>query len=166
MRPDHDAPSPGDPLPLKGFFTQALFLRGQSGAELERRLGYSSGTLAAGWSLLFLDETLTADDILLRGYTHFSGGVPQGHLETPPDPRTAEKRLADEGYDLARIKARLVNEVLATEGPRRVAKVLSRRKAASYPVGSGVPQWELKNPKRFRVKAVIEAGAVYAGDYA
>lgn len=156
----------GESFHCAGFFTEARYLRGQSAAELERRLGYHDGRLTKGWWLLFLEEPLGAADFAFRGYTHFSGGVEQGHLDRPPDARTAEQRLADGGFDLPRMKTRLVDEVFRLDGWRRLAKALPVIGDGTYPAGSGVPQWELTRPKRFRVRAFVKPGTVYDGDYA
>ena len=78
---------------MTGFFTKALFLRAQPAAELERRLGYAAGRLAAGWWLLFLEQMPMAADFEFMGYSQMSGGVPRGHLH-PPGGMTAEQSSA------------------------------------------------------------------------
>ena len=74
--------------------------------------------------------------------------------------------MRDGGYDLLRMKERLVREVFTLEGPNRLAKALPVIRSGSYPQGSGVPQRVLTTPKRFRVAAFVKPGESYLGDYA
>jgi hypothetical protein len=156
----------GDVVLKGGFFTQALYLRGQSSAELERRLGYGAGRLAQGWRLLFMLDLPGVEDFEFRGYTHFSGGVVQGHLN-PPDKRTAEDRLRESGVDVLRSKQKVIREVFRLHGPNRLAKVIPVRTGTEYPPGSGIPQWTLVRgrEKRFEVAAFVAPGQLYNGNY-
>ena len=160
----------GDIVLKRGFFTKALSLRMQPSTEVERRLGYRSGRLAEGWWLLFMLDLPGVDDFEVRGYTHLSGGVTQGHLPRPPDSRTAEQRLRDGGFDLTRIKQNLIRDVFTLAGPNRLAKAIPVRGefgADDYPPGSGIAQWTLLpgHEKRFKVAAFIGPGQVYSGMY-
>jgi hypothetical protein len=160
----------GQPVHRSGFVTQALYLRGQEAHELERRLGYRSGRLAAGWWLLFLTKMPAPHEFEIAGYSHLSGGVAQGHLARPPDPRTMESRARDEGLDLARVKKGLIRDTFSVLGerPQRLAKVLpvaGEFGGADYPPGSGIPQWKLTKKLPFVVAAFVGPGQVYAGTY-
>lgn len=158
----------GEEQRMKGFFTKALYLRGRTATEVERRLGYRAGRLAEGWWLCFLLEMPVAAEFEVRGYSQMSGGVAQGHLPTPPDPRNAEQRLKGGGHDLSRIKAGLIADTFKLRGPDRLAKVIPARAAfgdMDYPPGSGIPQWTLIREKRFRVAAFVEPGKTYQGNY-
>jgi len=151
-----------------GYFTQAWYLRGQGACELENRLGFRTGRLGAGWWLLFMVEIPRLEEFEFRGHTHLSGGVIRGHLKNPPDPRTAEQRLKDEGYDLTRLKERTIAATFAVLGHKRLAKVVPVTPpfgAADYPVGSGIPQWELTMKKRFTVAEFVGPGETYQGNY-
>ena len=100
--------------------------------------------------------------------SYMSGGVIQGHLPSPQDTRHAEKRLEDDGYDLSKIKRRLVSSLFTLAGPNRLAKVipvLPEYGANDYPTGSGIPQWTLIKEMPFHVAAIVHRGQVYAGDY-
>lgn len=91
-----------------------------------------------------------------------------GHLKNPTDPRNAEQRLLDDGYNVPAMKDRLISEVFALDGPDRLAKVEPVRDEFGendYPAGSGVPQWTLSKPKQFKVAAFIKAGQTYLGNY-
>lgn len=154
----------------KGYFTKALFLRQQPTGEIERRLGFRAGRFSAGWWLLFLTEMPSPEDFELRGYTHLSGGVVQGHLPRPPDPRNSEARLRDGGVDLRKVKSGLIRDVFRLTGPERLAKavpVAAGTGEADYPPGSGFPQWELTaRALAFKVAAFVPAGQAYGGNYA
>ncbi len=152
----------------KGYFTKAGFLRGQPCAEIERRLGFRAGRCAQGWWLLFLTEMPRPEDFELRGYSQMSGGVAQGHLPRPPDPRTAEARMAGQGADLSRIKAGLIRDVFRLSGPDRLAKavpVAGGTGENDFPPGSGIPQWELTvRALAWQVAAFVPPGRTYDGN--
>jgi hypothetical protein len=155
---------------MSGYFTQAHYVRFQPAAELERRLGYRSGRLGEGWWLCFMMEMPATEDFEVRGFTQMSGGITQGHLASPPDPRNSEQRLKDGGYDLGRIKACLVAATFTLSGPKRLCKVVPVRGefgSEDYPPGSGIPQWTLlkSRPKRFKVAARVGQGEIYTGNY-
>ncbi|QZH74961.1 MAG: hypothetical protein JY451_15170 [Erythrobacter sp.] len=160
----------GDRVTKRGFFTKALYLRSQPSHELEQRLGYRTGRLSQGWSLLFMDDMLTETDFEFRGYSQMSGGVAQGHLPNPPDPRNSEQWLRDNNFDLPRLKQKIIREVFAYTGHERLAKVVplaGEFGEDDYPPGSGIPQWTIVRPKgvQFRVAAEIGPGMVYLGNY-
>lgn len=153
-----------------GYITKALYLRMQSPREVERRLGFRTGRLDQGYWLLFLEQRLVPSDFEFRGYTQMSGGVSQGHEDSPPDPRNAEQRLRDDGYDLLAMKERIVRDVFKYSGAERLAKVIPRARAfgdKDYPQGDGIPQWEITRTGgvRFRVAAALGPNEVYRGNY-
>jgi hypothetical protein len=123
---------------MKGFFTKALFLRSQPAAELERRLGYASGRLLNGWWLLFLLRMPTPNDFEFMGYSQMSGGIPQGHLH-PPGGLTAEQSLAKAGYNLVRLKQKVIMEVFrlsARNGWQKPVRADRRRDRPPIPQGA------------------------------
>jgi hypothetical protein len=151
-----------------GFFTNALYLRGQTSAEIERRIGYHPGRLAQGWYLLFLLQLPTPQQFEYRGYSYMSGGIVQGHLANPPDRRTAEQRLADDGFPLAQGKQGTIDRLFRLDGAQRLAKVTPVRGEFGrddYPAASGIPQWTLTVPLPFRVAAHVAPGQMYQGHY-
>ena len=152
----------------RGFFTKALYLRGVSSTEIENRIGYRSGRLSQGWHLLFLERMPNADDFEVRGYSHMSGGVPMGHLKSPPDPRNSEQRLRDDGHDLRKFKKSLIEGTFSLHGPDRLAKVIpvaGEFGANDYPPGSGIPQWTLIKDLPFRFIGTVNSGEKYLGNY-
>jgi hypothetical protein len=156
---------PGQSVEITGFFTKARFLRQQSAAELERRLGYAQGRLDKGWWLLFLEKMPTPKDFEFMGYTYMSGGVVQGHLRPGP---TAEQRLKAGNYDVFGLKRRAILQTFRLFGPERLAKVVpigGESGTMPYPPGTGFPQWRLVQPLPFRVWGSIGPGQVYSGDY-
>jgi hypothetical protein len=155
-------------VPMTGFMTKAIFLRGQSAAELELRLGYAPARLSGGYWLLFLEKMPTPADFEFMGYSQMAGGVPLGHLH-PAGGLTAEQSLGTQGFDMTRLKDRVIRETFRLAGPHRLAKVLPLDPAAGpmpYPPGSGIPQWKIIGAGLpFRVVQRIGPGEVYSGDY-
>jgi hypothetical protein len=154
---------------LRGFFTKALYLRNQPSLEVERRLGYRAGRLDEGWWLCFLLQMPRGDDFEVRGYSQMSGGVAQGHLASPPDPKNAEQKLKADGFDMAKIKGDLIVNTFRLSGPERLAKVIPARGEFGendYPPGSGIPQWTLTKPLQFMVAAFVGPREQYMGFYA
>lgn len=136
----------------RGYVTQLPFVRGKSGRELDRLIGYRAGRMADGWALLELIEMPGPDDFEFRGYSHLSGGIAAG------ESRTAEGRLRDGGYDVAKLKRDVIASKFRVTGPSRLVKVVPNRVAFGgddYPPGAGIPQWELKRDLAFRVAALI-----------
>ena len=153
---------------LRGFFTKALYLRNQPSREIEKRLGYRAGRLDEGWWLCFLLVMPRGDEFEVRGYSQMSGGVAQGHLKSPPDPRNAEQTLKDGGVDLVKVKAGLIASTFRLSGPERLAKVIPARGEFGendYPPGSGIPQWTLTKPLQFKVVAFMGPHEDYQGTY-
>lgn len=153
---------------LRGFFTKALYVRNQPSREIEKRLGYRAGRLDEGWWLCFLLQMPKGDDFEVRGYSQMSGGVAQGHLASPPDPRNAEQKLAADGVDMVKVKGNLLRDVFRLSGPERLAKVIPARGEFGendYPPGSGIPQWTLTKPLQFKVAAFMGPREDYQGNY-
>lgn len=160
----------GDPVRRAGFFTRAVGLRSKSQDDLERSLGFKAGRLAHGWWLGFMTELPGQDDFEFAGYSHLSGGVEQGHLASPPDPRSMHRRLIDERRDVVRLKASAIAS-FTLEGAQRLAKVFPVAKPSGveddYPPGTGLPQWKLLpgHEKPFAIVAFIRPGDRYLGDF-
>ncbi len=158
----------GQTVEMDGFFTQAKWLRGRAPSDVERRIGYRSGRLRDGWYLMFLMRKPSVLEFELRGMSYMSGGVEQGHLPDPPDPRTAERRLGDDGFNVSGIKKKLVDEIFRVNGPGRLCKVVPIADPfgdSDYPPGSGIPQWILTRELPFRVAAVVGPRQTYSGTY-
>ncbi|MFK7838254.1 MAG: hypothetical protein AB8B60_18750 [Sulfitobacter sp.] len=141
-----------------GYFTQAIFLHGQTGWELERRIGYHSGMLKQGWLLAYLLEVPRAHEFELRGYSQLSNGIEQGNLpENRNNPNVEEIALQEGSLDVEKAKFRLSTETFTVHGAKRLAKVvplgdLNPEVETPYPQGSGIPQWTLKKGKRLRAR--------------
>ena len=164
----------GQETPMAGYVLRLDTIRGQPPAELERRLGYRPGRLAQGWRLLFLLDRPAPEQIELRGYTHWSDGAPSGHLvpEAARAGRRAEDLLrSDHGFsaqDLLKTKRGIIDRYFLLQDPSRIVKVLPvtpHTDAETYPPGTGIQQWRLAAPLRFRVKALVPPGQAYTGDW-
>jgi hypothetical protein len=151
-------------VPMKGFITQAKFLRSHSASELEQRLGYGTGRLANGWWLLFLEQMPQPNDYEFMAYSHMSGGVPQGHLN-PPGGRTTEQSLQSKGFDMTVLKQKTIRDTFTLTGPDRLAKVIPVLGGDAYPQGKGIPQWKLLRDLTFRAVAEIAPNQTYTGNY-
>ena len=152
---------------LAGFVTVAMPLRSQSTAELESRLGYAPGRLNGGWWLLFLTQMPAPGDFEYRGYSHMSGGIPQGHLRLPGG-KTTEQMLRARGFNMRNLKAQTIANTFKLNGHHRLAKLLPVTDPSGpnpYPPGTGIPQWELVKCLRFRVVKLIGPGQMYLGNY-
>lgn len=169
--------APGRSFEARGFFTQARYLRGQPPDEIERRLGYRPGRLRQGYWLLYLTRLPTVGEFGLRGYSHLSGGVEQGHLPESAGKPHAEARLAAEGFDVETLKRNALNEAFTLSGERRLAKILPLApegpvhgdgrdaKEPEYPPGSGIPQWVLTELLPWRAVALVAPGDSHRGSY-
>ena len=155
----------GSTVKMRGYVLKAMFMRGQSAAELERRIGYGSGRLIKGWYLFFLLQMPTITDFTMRGYTYLPDGVPVGESD-PPEPAMANRGWSQS--DIDSLKQNLIKRTFTISGPERLAKVIpvtDHGPGSTYPPGSGIPQWRLNTKLDFKVKAFIPPGQVYMGDY-
>ena len=153
-----------------GCMTRLKFVINQPTRELERRIGYGAGRLDGGWWLLLLMESVQASDYEFFGHTHFSGGRighPAGGASRPSVEQDLRGRLSPEGFNRQK---QAVAAGMVLSGSDRIAKVVprdgkdpARNDAENFPVGSGVPQWNLLVPKRFVVAADIKDGRTYSG---
>jgi len=157
-----------------GFCTHAFLLRGKTLTELQTLLGYRSGRLVAGATILFLETLPTVDDFQLAGYTYFSDGTLQGHKLQPSerDPYRMESLLkTEQGWSDLQLRAykhKLIGTKLVVSGHERLAKVAPVTVPAvgeDYPPGAGIFQVKIVRPLRFRVKAGIGPGQKWLGDY-
>ena len=157
----------GGLVDMGGFFTKALYLRGVSAAELERRLGYHPGRLKDGWWLLFMETVPSMMEFRFKGYSQMSGGVAQGHLPGRANGSDAQDRLYNQGMDVDRLKQKVIRDTFTVIGANRLAKVVPVMRQGTYPAGTGIPQWELERgvEKPFHVAAFIGPAGVYSGDY-
>lgn len=168
----------GEMQQLKGDFSKALYYRGQSSAEVERRIGYRAGRLREGWWLMFLTVLPRPDQFEYRGYSQMSGGRVQGHLPQFNSGPTAEDRLKSGGQNLTGIayqergmKQQTLTEVFCLNGPERQAKVrpVAREHGdpdiPDYPPGAGIPQWNLTHPLSWVAAAFVAPGQSYLGGY-
>lgn len=160
-------PAPGQFIKAKGFVTRLIFVINKSSDQLEDLIGYHRGRLARGWSLLLLKETVAPSEIVLAGYSHFSGGRIGGPQEGLTR-ETVETHAA--GFlDMGRVKQSLA-ESFVIEGPQRIVKVIpatghdpAMAEPDQYPVGLGIPQWILTAEKTFIVAATVQPGMRYLG---
>ena len=156
---------PGRMVETKGYVTRLNSVVNQPADELERRLGYNRGRLAAGWALLLLTQPVAGTDFRFAGYTYFSGG-------RIGDPKLGKVRpdvhddLQGGLADPAGFARKFAAERFPITGPERIVRivpvagpdpVLSEHDL--YPVGTGIPQWNLTVDKWFLVATVVRPGS-------
>jgi hypothetical protein len=136
---------------LSGYITQEKYIRGRSLAEMESLLGFNMGRLKAGAAVYAFTRIPRADEFELRGYTYL------------PDGGGAVGKLAKD-LDLNRLKEILRTQVWSVCGLDRLVKVVSVIDWGGYPMGLGVPQWELTKPvDAVLVSNLLKYGDVYRG---
>lgn len=144
---------PSSSIISAGYFTWLKFLLDQSPAQLENRIGYSPGTLAAGWLLLSPRAPLAPNNIDLRGSSRWPDGkLPDGRqigsvISSRSDLAEAQNKLAsffDQGMD------------------RRPAKVRPNLCPQAYPAATptGIPQFKLVRAVEWVVLAKVDPGGV------
>jgi hypothetical protein len=172
---------------MTGYVTQLIWLINKSSQELERSLGYSSGSLSQGWALYVLTEGVGPRDFIYQGRSRYSGGMAYD--------RDATQQLRDvgmiNGNETMRVRrvdqlryqmfvntkdemafdCFLTNENVKLnqrKGSHRIAKLVPLSRVNDYPdsPGNGVPQWEIVVPKTFFCIAVVGPDRKYmAGGY-
>lgn len=96
---------------IKGCITQQKFLRRQTLAELERRLGFHTGRLANGVIVAALTRKPLAHEFEFGGYTQVASHYYQ-------------EQYGKVQFDKNMMKKKLINEVFTTLGPDRLVKVM------------------------------------------
>jgi hypothetical protein len=166
--------SVGDTVWTLGYCTHAWLLRGKSLGQLERMLGFRTGRLDEGATILFLQRLPGANDFQLVGYTYSPDGTEGGHKLQPQDrePRRMESLLKSEhGWsdsDIRKYKEKMVGGKVVIRGCERLAKlcpVTAHTEGENYPPGHGVFQLKIIRPLPFKIKAKILPGEEWRGDY-
>ena len=153
----------GDKVSMGGYFTRLLWVAGQPANELEDRIGYHRGRLAQGYLFLAITETIRADEIELVGHSHFSGGrIGHPSLNNRMSAEDSLRRnIGDAGIQVQRQKiATLLNAGGSDTGVKVLPQIRhdpAMSNAAQYPVGTGIPQFNLTAKKIFSVIASVPA---------
>lgn len=155
----------GQTIARRGNFTMLGYVDQLDRAGLERSLGFHAGRLDDGYAILVIapGQVILPRDLELQGSTRWSGGfsknVPGQGLAS------LESVLTARGQDPQQLK-RKVCEFFARGGkqtPAKVVPVMEHTDGMSYPdaealapgVRSGVPQFNLLQPRLFRVIKVV-----------
>ncbi len=157
----------GGTFNFAGDITTNNWVGARGAAALERSLGFATGRLAAGWSVLVLKEPLQPEDFRFAGLTLRSGGrlgLPAASAlfdqarRHVSDDIMAERGLA--GYRA--LQERVLKDVPIT-GDDRLVKVVpvtphdpSLSPSEQYPMGGGGLQWTLVWPRRFLVAMTVD----------
>ena len=158
--------SDAGPITTRGYFTTIKHIESLNAAELERAVGFETGRLAAGFTVVRLadKEVIGPRDFRLEASTRWSGGIVNSK-----DPDKAggnlERLLSIRGQDVEMLKAK-VAAFFAYRGPNTPAKVLPLLPhvgGMKYPYGqalgpairSGVPQFYLEQDRRFIVVRAV-----------
>jgi hypothetical protein len=139
-----------------GFVTQLIHIVGRSIPELEKALGFGTGHLAGGYTLLLLDDEVRHDEFLMAGTTVFPDGIPEG--ETKRTDQLIKESLSRHPADAKRyegLKKSQASGIFLRSGPRRIVKVKAISPGNHYPKGEHVPQWILTAAKSFVVGPTV-----------
>jgi hypothetical protein len=135
----------GDVVSVSGCITKEKFIAGRTLAEIEKILGFHSGRLSGGITVVALTE--------LPGIQHFDVAS-YSNIAT-------HRHQVPAGLDIEKIKAEAM-KTWATAGFERLVKVLPalRHDPAvnpdiQYPPGYGAPQWVAKTSLRGKVVGVV-----------
>ncbi len=164
----------GSTITRAGCMTRLDNVVGRGPADLERAIGYKLGRLAGGFYVLLLKDALKAGDVEFFGYTHFSGGKvgkPSNDPAVDAGRAPVQARLAaDVGTAGVAALAERFTTGLADQGAGRLVKITPMNdeadpanKGDEYPVGAGIPQWNLRTglAKSFYVAAEVH-GSVWS----
>jgi len=151
----------GSAMYLSGDFTMLKFIVNVGAEELERRIGFHAGRLAAGFRCILLapGELLSPGDFDLKGSTRWSGGKVQQSESQAPDVEIADI-LQQRGLDTVEAR-RKVAAFFAKGGGNTPAKVVPAQRHQrwmTYPnaealgqgIRSGIPQFTMKSGIRKR----------------
>jgi hypothetical protein len=165
------ASSSGQPVPpavgsteerqMNGYVTALSFIAGLSHAELANALGFAVGTLSNGYRVYQLAAPVGPDDFEWKDRTRYSAGW-RGDRSLGYKVRRVDELRAEFGkqhsYDeaavdrsLAAFHAAQLEKLQVRSGPDRIVRIVPNLRPSSYPDSDwrDVPQWELKNEKRF-----------------
>lgn len=154
----------GDVMHLDGFFTRLLWVAGKAPNDLERVIGYHGGRLSQGYIFAALKDRLRSDEVELVGMSHFSGGR-IGHPSIHGRVKAEDSLRGAFGEGLVQRQRQIAAETLNAGGSDTAVKVLpnirhdpSMNNALQYPVGDGIPQYNLLVKKDFVVVALVGPG--------
>lgn len=156
---------------MKGYVTTLESISGKANSELEQTLGFSSGSLSAGFSVYALEGTVAKDEFDWRDRTRYAGGWhadPSIKFGSNPNTvwqvqRRDELRdaLGKQHNDNEQATDQAIERILHVEleklnvrtGPRMIVKVVPRQRLGDYPNSPyrNIPQWELKVLRPFRL---------------
>jgi len=135
----------GGTVTVSGCFTKEKFIAGRTLREIEKILGFHSGRLAQGMTVIALEQLPAQNQFDLVGYSNVA----------------THRHQAPGGLDLEKLKAE-ARASWRTSGFERVVKVLSAiphdRDMApdvQYPPGQGAPQWISRVPLMGKVVGVV-----------
>jgi len=167
----------GNVVGLSGNVTTLIFIKPGHERGMEHDLGYGEGRLSQGYFIALLRQPLAVRDFKLAGYSYFSGGRIGKPANTAAKDKLREHLqdsvLREHGLDGALQMKRIAQKGMAATGRSRIAKVLpmvrhnpTMSPAEQYPVGRGVPQFELVRERRFLVAAEVKPdGTVITPDF-
>jgi len=167
----------GNVIGLSGNVTTLIFIKPGHERDMEHSLGYGEGRLSQGYFIALLRQPLTVRDFKLAGYSYFSGGRIGKPAKTTARDRLREHLqdsvLREYGMDGVLQMKRIAQKGMDATGSRRIAKVLpmirhnpAMSPAEQYPVGHGVPQFELVRERMFLVAAEVTLdGTVITPDF-
>ncbi len=161
----------GTLVDLKGDVTQNRWVGARSARDLERSLGYSTGRLSAGWTVILLKQTLQPADFRFSGLTIRSGGREGLPADTPAADQlrrhVSDIVLAERGAaGYLDLQKKALASITPT-GPDRIVKIIpvtphnaGMAPADQYPMGGGGLQWTLIRPCSFLVAMTVDTNGI------
>jgi hypothetical protein len=135
----------GAVISVGGCVTKEKFLAGRTLAEIEKALGFHSGRLAAGMTVVALTQLPDMHEFELAAYSNVAT-----HRFSMPS-----------GLEIQKIKAQ-ARATFQVTGPDRLVKVIAATSHdpnmdpdIQYPPGQGAPQWVMKAKLQGKVVAVV-----------
>lgn len=135
----------GDSIPVSGCVTKEKFIAGRTLAEIEKILGFHSGRLSGGITVVALTQLPAVQNFELAAYSN----VATHRYQTPA------------GLNLEKLKEE-AKKTWAVTGSERLVKVLPAVRHdrnldpdIQYPPGQGAPQWVVKTPLPGKVVGVV-----------
>lgn len=136
----------GDVVSVSGCITKEKFIAGRTLAEIEKILGFQTGRLSGGITVVALTELPSMQQFDIAAYSNVA----------------THRHQVPAGLNIDKIKSEAM-KTWATTGFERLVKVLPeiRHNPAlnpdiQYPPGHGAPQWLAKSSLRGKVVGVVK----------
>jgi hypothetical protein len=137
---------------MAGFVTRQINIQGQTLEEIEKRLGYHQGRLSQGAYFYVSEDKPAQTGFEFAGYSQVAGHNTQKQYGN-----------INQASQALEISKRNVLEQIAQSKSTRLVKVIPvirhnekiEDDNIQYPPGSGIQQWKLTQPLKFKLECFI-----------